>query len=526
MRRSVLTRSLGRASVLAIALGVASGLGLGLGVQGAARADEPDIASLDGAVKALRARILVTELDVAEAEKVLEGADPADALLAVERARARLWRLDCEGASAILSRPDLEGSKESASLLAVARGCLRGMAGTVLVEDEERGVVVRFQDDEDRALAPVMIDVAARSREFLAKDLGVTLPRPIYVEVVRDQHTLAAMTGLPLEAAATTGTVAVAKWGRVIMLSPRAAPGGYPWLDTLAHELTHMALTRGSRDRAPLWLQEGVAKREETRWRLPEPFDDRPPADDLAAYGLAASIGPPIDAIGPSIAMLPSAEEAMVTYAKVQSFIGFFADTAGDQALPKLVEARRDATAPDDLGPAVEKASGATFTSWKEKWEARLKEVGRELPPDQKPGAPPPAGWAEARRRVRLGDLLEGRDHHEAARRQRSLALGVAGDDARVRAGLASSLRTLGDLEGARAVVANEKDVRMGGARWWSLRGVLVEGEAARGSAAALARDPLEPSVACEEKKPPELPADPVRAAVCQAARRVPRGNP
>ena len=48
---------------------------------------------------------------------------------------------------------------------------------------------------------------------------------------------------------------AIAKWGRVTMLSPRAMTHGYAWADTLAHELTHLSITRATRDRAPLWLR-------------------------------------------------------------------------------------------------------------------------------------------------------------------------------------------------------------------------------------------------------------------------------
>ena len=113
------------------------------------------------------------------------------------------------------------------------------------------------------------------------------------------------MTGLPYESAQTTGTVAVAKWGRVTLLSPRASHHGYPWRDTVAHELTHLAVTRASRDRAPLWLQEGVAKREEIRWRDPGPFDDRPPPEAVVQRGLELGLGVPLDKLGPSIAMLP-----------------------------------------------------------------------------------------------------------------------------------------------------------------------------------------------------------------------------
>ena len=137
------------------------------------------------------------------------------------------------------------------------------------------------------------------------------------------------MTGLPYKSAQTTGTVAVAKWGRVTLLSPRASPHGYAWRDTLAHELTHLAVTRASRDQAPLWLQEGVAKREEVRWRAPGPFDERPSPDAIVQRGLELNLGLPLDKLGPSIAMLPSADAAMVAFAEVTSFVRFYVQSAG-----------------------------------------------------------------------------------------------------------------------------------------------------------------------------------------------------
>ncbi len=107
------------------------------------------------------------------------------------------------------------------------------------------------------------------------------------------------------------------------MLSPRAARHGYPWEDTLAHEITHLALSRGSRDYAPLWLQEGIAKREETRWREGRPFDQQRSADQIAKRALLEGSSVGIDQIGPSIAMLPSAEAAGIAYAEVESFMDF-----------------------------------------------------------------------------------------------------------------------------------------------------------------------------------------------------------
>ena len=219
----------------------------------------------------------------------------------------------------------------------------------------------------------------AQARDALTRDLGVDWPRPTRVVVVRDLLSLSAMTGLPYESAQTTGTVAVAKWGRVTLLSPRASHHGYPWRDTIAHELTHLAVTRASRDRAPLWLQEGVAKREEIRWRDPGPFDDRPPPEAVVQRGLELGLGVPLDKLGPSIAMLPSADAAMVAFAEVTSFVRFYADSQADgrrtAAAPErrrsasLFAELRDGKDPDE---ALLAASGADLKAWDARWRAYL----------------------------------------------------------------------------------------------------------------------------------------------------------
>src|SRR5262249_53413253 len=157
-------------------------------------------------------------------------------------------------------------------------------------------------------------------------------------------------------AAQTTGTVAVAKWGRVTLLSPRASHHGYSWRDTMAHELTHLAVTRATADRAPLWLQEGVAKREEVLWRAPGPFDARPSPDSIALRGIELKLDLPLDKLGPSLAMLPSADAALVAFAEVTSFVQFYAQSAGADALPKLMREIRTSRTVDD---ALVRASGA-----------------------------------------------------------------------------------------------------------------------------------------------------------------------
>lgn len=471
--------------------------------------------------RASKVRGLTLELSQAEALRELDGASSADQLLEIERARALLYEGRCAEAAAILSRPDLSEADEPAAMGGVARGCERTMAGAVVVEHAASGAWIRFQDDADVALAPLLFEVVERTRARFKQDLGVDMPRPVRLELVRDQFGLAAMTGLPLAAARTTGTVGVAKWGRVIVVSPRATAKGYPILDTISHELTHLALTRGSRDRAPLWLQEGVARELEGAWREPHFFDDVPSADDIAAFGIRKKLGPDIDKIGPSIALLPTAEEAHVTYAKVQSFMRYFGKEAGADATARLLAELKEA----ELDAAIEKVSGAPFSAWSDRWKGYVERSARELSEEQKPGAPAHKDVKEVRKRFRLGELMLDRGHARAAARELDKGHTLMKRDALVRALYAKALLGEGARDKATKLVEDPKDVSGNEARWWSLRAVLEVGD--RGAAVRLATSlaPYDPNVACMEKAPPDAPEDDVQKALCQAARDRPRAR-
>lgn len=498
---------LARAGALGAAIACA------LGVAGA-RADDP--------TKTIaQAREATIELDVARARELLTNADPKDRGLAIERALLEIYRGNCDGAAYILSRSDLEGVEEAADLADIARGCARTTAGTQVDVDDASGIAVRFQDDEDRALLPLLALVVAEMRPVLSRELGVDMPRPIFIDVVRDQYGLSAMTGLPEEAARTTGTVAVAKWGRVTMISPRAAESGYPWLDTLAHELTHLALSRGSRDHAPLWLQEGIAKRLEIAWRPLEPTDDVPPVDDMAGVGMAKGLGRPIDKLGPSLAMLPTPEDAMVAFAEVTSFMRYWVRETPKGSLAKLLVELKGARKPDDVQAAMKTVSGADLSEWAKRWKGYIEQTPRTLPPELTPGARP-EGVKRASREARLGQLLAERGHHDVAAPHFESAVGALPKDSSLRAMHAESLVGKGERERAAKSLGALAELYSTNGRWMSLHAALVATQAERERAItrALSLEPLAEPVACEEKKAPELPADPVRRALCESARR------
>ncbi|HEY4016368.1 MAG TPA: hypothetical protein VGM06_23695 [Polyangiaceae bacterium] len=481
-----------------------------------------------------RAEAFIAGLDFDRAREELASADPQDPRVVLARARLAINELDCDGAAVLLADADVQKADEGGQLGDMARGCQRVTAALAVDRDEARGIEVRWQDEHDRALAPRLFDTVAEARAALTRDLGVDWPKPTRIVVVRDLLSLSAMTGLPYESAQTTGTLAVAKWGRVTMLSPRASRHGYAWRDTVAHELTHLAVTRATRDRAPLWLQEGIAKRQETRWRDPGPFDDRPPPDAVVLEGERRKLDLPLDKLGPSIAMLPSAEQAMVAYAEVTSFVRFYADSQGSSALPKLLAECRVAK---DADAALLAASGADLKGWDVRWraavnaaDARVREAAKSaMGPDAQGGADEKDKWGDVRDRSRLADLLLSRAHPAEALHELD-ALDVRGGAGSLLAGDASlrwmrarALEGAGRRAEGEPLVADAKDVVASYAPWWALRGRWFrvagdEAAAVLSFEASLAEDPFEPEAACETIDAGR-PADAEKGPLCDAAR-------
>jgi hypothetical protein len=500
----------------ALALGVLGAAALAIGAPAAAPAQSD---------AAKTAQALISGLDYDEARRVLASADADDPRVLLERARLAVYELDCDGAATILARPEVEHAPGGEALADIARGCQRVTAALASDRDAARGVEVFWQDEHDRALAPLLMETVAQAREALTRDLGVDWPRPTRVVVVRDLLSLSAMTGLPYESAQTTGTVAVAKWGRVTLLSPRASHHGYPWRDTVAHELTHLAVTRASGDRAPLWLQEGVAKREEVRWRDPGPFDDRPPPEAVVQRGLELGLGVPLDKLGPSIAMLPSADAATIAFAEVTSFVRFYADSAAEGrqdggpggALASLFSELRDGKDPDE---ALLAASGADLKAWDARWRTYLaSRPSVPVPMLLGLGKPHQAPHEvdtlrDLRDRSRLAQLLMTRSHApEALKELDRIDLTHAPmsnerwdramGDPSIRWLKARALEESGRREEAEPLMADPSQVLSSYGPWWATRGRWARGRGDEAVATssfreAVAADPLDPEGACE----------------------------
>jgi tetratricopeptide (TPR) repeat protein len=287
--------------------------------------------------------------------------------------------------------------------------------------------VVRYQRGTDAVLASYALAALERADRAIQKHLGIRMPGPIRLEIYPSARTLAEVSSLTLAHIETTGTVALCKWNRLMIASPRSLLYGYPWLDTINHELVHLALTLASRNRAPVWFHEGLAKLYERTWRGEAPSSQLTPATEALLVGAAHHKRLiPFERMHPSIAMLPSQEEAALAFAQVVTFLERFRASHADAGLARAIAAIASGA---DARVALAQVADKSFEALEQGWEKDLLEKpapGKREPSELKLRFVE-AGKADesldvpearARRHLRVGDLLWGRNHPVAAARE------------------------------------------------------------------------------------------------------------
>jgi Flp pilus assembly protein TadD len=233
-------------------------------------------------------------------------------------------------------------------------------------EERSAHVIIRYAP-EDAVLVPYARDTLEAAYKTLHDDLGFETQMPIRVELYRSPADLAAVSSLSQAEVARTGTIALCKWARLMVTTPRALAYGYPWLDTISHELVHYAVSTLTGDRAPVWLQEGLAKFLERRWREPPGGRIPPPMEHLLAKALRANKLLSFEAMHPSMAKLPSAEDATLAFAEVANAVAYLHDKGG---MPALRDALKRVAAGDDARAAVAAAAGVSWPEFERGWKA------------------------------------------------------------------------------------------------------------------------------------------------------------
>ncbi|HTJ43138.1 MAG TPA: tetratricopeptide repeat protein [Kofleriaceae bacterium] len=187
----------------------------------------------------------------------------------------------------------------------------------------------------------LMVDLAGetldKAWDRIGDDLGWKPTEKIRVEILGRPSDLSHLSTLTEQEIETTGTIALSKYGKLMVVSPRATVLGYPWMDTLAHEYTHLVVSHISHDQVPVWLQEGLARFEQERWRSDPPF--ALPGSDQRILASAIKnrrlIG--FDEMGSSFAKLPTHDAAALSYAEVFTLVAWIHSKVGYEGLRELI---------------------------------------------------------------------------------------------------------------------------------------------------------------------------------------------
>jgi len=171
----------------------------------------------------------------------------------------------------------------------------------------------------------------------------------------------------------TSGTIALCKYNRLMVTSPRDLVYGYDWLDTIAHEFIHLLITKKSKNQVPIWLHEGLAKYYEVKWKA----EARPELDRHSEAFLAKALEKEqlisFEAMSPSMAKLPSQEATATAFAEVWTVIAFLNERRGKDVAAELVAAMGAGKSDRDAVAAV---SGIPWDRFEKSWKAFLKTQG------------------------------------------------------------------------------------------------------------------------------------------------------
>jgi tetratricopeptide (TPR) repeat protein len=329
--------------------------------------------------------------------------------------------------------------------LRLARNAAEEVRGARTVESAHFVFVAKA--DKDQLLAPHALAALERAYAALTQDLGYQPPSKMRLEVYDTPQALARVSPLTVAEIKGSGTIALCKYNRLMVTSPRALLRGYPWLDTVSHEFVHYLVTRKGHNTVPIWLQEGLAKFLETRWRG-EPGQAVDDFQEALLYKAAKARDLiPFAAMHPSIAKLPTQEKAALAFAEVEAAMRLLYARSGQAGLTELVAAMAAGMTDEQ---AVAQAYGKSFRDFEADWRldvakprgkaalrlaqganpAASKRGPRKLvfkddvkekapgpdgaPPDGGPHGEEPKDPA-ARKAARLGDLLFARRRWAAA---------------------------------------------------------------------------------------------------------------
>ncbi len=270
---------------------------------------------------------------------------------------------------------------ELKALLSRVRATAEQVKGYSVYPSPGGHFIILTPPGKDQLLALFAARTLEAARLALKADLGYAPSDPIRVEVYPSAESLARVTGLTVADIGRTGTIALCKFNRLMIVTPRSLLRGYGWLDTLAHEYVHLVVSRVSHNSVPIWLHEGLAKVFERRWRLPAGGRSllAPVQEHLLARGIRARKLIGWARMHPSMAKLPDQKSATLAFAQVQTAADLLIQRVGLGGVRKMLGALRKGEG--DAWQALTRVSGLSQEKFTAEWRRYLSGLDLRIRP-------------------------------------------------------------------------------------------------------------------------------------------------
>jgi len=327
--------------------------------------------------------------------------------------------------------------------------------------------VIHYAPGPDEVIVDLAGDALEAAYQAVGDDLGWKPDQPIRVELLGAPADLAKLSPLSDSEIETTGTIALSKYNKLMVVSPRATLTGYPWMDTLCHEYVHLVVSAVSHDTVPVWLQEGLARFEQERWR--KDAGALLPAVDqqLLASALKNRRLIDLDDMHPSMAKLPSQEAAALAYAEVLTLVAWMHEKVGWEGIREILTLQKDGkSAPRAVAEVLDLSWAKVAKQWKTHLKTLDLSAGKAMAgkaddkrirfdkggkADDNVGVDAVAS-ARARKHARIGGMMRARSMLEAAAIEYQKALAASPGDPFVTGKLARTYVELGEYSEAVAL--------------------------------------------------------------------------
>jgi tetratricopeptide (TPR) repeat protein len=336
---------------------------------------------------------------------------------------------------------------------------------------ESSHFVISLDEKQDDILTDYLIDSLEKTYQVMARHYGFQPLEKIRIEVYPNAKAFYLATTLSVRDIEVTGAVGIAQFNKLMILSPRALVHGYRWLDAISHEYMHYLIFKLTKNKAPIWFHEGMAKYEETRWRNGPSYLSSF-YQTLLARALSEGKLIRFEQMEPSLVKLENPEDVQLAYAEAASAIEFILMKSGYDGLQKVMK-QMASTNQKGAGEAIQEVLGFPFSEFEESWKGFLSSKGykeiagvhghrykiREGKYDEERMDTEEIKSLVAKNKAHLGDLLKERGRMEAAVLEYRRALGESRDSVTIMKKLSSALTTMARYEEALELLRRAKDI-------------------------------------------------------------------